>query len=447
MASPAISEVIHVEPLVLHSSRSLLRTVLTMGPFVLLMFGVLAFGAVEPWSILTLELGAAVLLLLWGVCEVRFHQLELSWHPLFAPMFCFAALVILQFVLGRTAYRYATLSEIMLYGTYGILCFLVAQTLHRTRELRAAAISLSIFGFTVALFGFVYSLTPNGKLYWLRAPDAYSWIYGPYVNHNHYAGLMEMLFPILLVLALSHHVHGPLRKWTAGAGVFMAATIFLSGSRGGMVACTVQIALFAIMLLRNQKNGRSIWAMGLIVLTLAGTLAWLGGGELMQRMATVGRDAHTELAGGVRLTINRDGLRMFTHHPWLGWGAGTFREVYPQFRSFYAQILVDRAHNDYLQLLAETGIAGFAIMLWFLILTYRHAAAKVSNWMRDTNGTAALAAMLGCTGILVHSLVDFNLHIPANAALFYILCFVAAMPSRFRSYRRRHGAEQEWPAV
>ncbi len=43
----------------------------------------------------------------------------------------------------------------------------------------------------------------------------------------------------------------------------------------------------------------------------------------------------------------------------------------------------------------------------------------------------ALAALLGVTGILVHSLVDFNLQIPANAALFYVLCVLAAMDSKF----------------
>ena len=77
-------------------------------------------------------------------------------------------------------------------------------------------------------------------------------------------------------------------------------------------------------------------------------------------------------------------------------------------------------------------------MIWFLIATIRPALRKTRKWPSDLNGAVALAAMLGITGILVHSLLDFNLHIPANAALFYALCTIAAMEPRFGLYRRTH---------
>ena len=83
------------------------------------------------------------------------------------------------------------------------------------------------------------------------------------------------------------------------------------------------------------------------------------------------------------------------------------------------------------------GGLGFATMLWFLWAVYRNAIRKLKNWPQDTNGAVALAALLGVTGILVHSFVDFNLQIPANATLFYVLCAVAAMESRFGKSRRR----------
>jgi O-antigen ligase len=86
--------------------------------------------------------------------------------------------------------------------------------------------------------------------------------------------------------------------------------------------------------------------------------------------------------------------------------------------------------------LIETGAVGFAIMLWFLLTAYYRAARKLENWTRNPNGAVALAAMLGITGIMFHSLVDFNLQIPANAALFYALCVMAAMEPRFGSLSR-----------
>jgi O-antigen ligase len=127
---------------------------------------------------------------------------------------------------------------------------------------------------------------------------------------------------------------------------------------------------------------------------------------------------------------------MFAQRPILGWGLGTFETIYPQFRSFYTNLLVDKAHNDYLQLVAETGLVGFAIMIWFLVSTFRRAVPKIRNWPSDVNGAVALAAVIGIAGILVHSLVDFNLEIPANALLFYVLCAVAAIEPRFRNSRR-----------
>ncbi len=62
---------------------------------------------------------------------------------------------------------------------------------------------------------------------------------------------------------------------------------------------------------------------------------------------------------------------MFSHRPVWGWGLGTFPTVYPSYRSFYTNLFVNEAHNDYAQVLVETGLLGFGLMLWFLITLYR----------------------------------------------------------------------------
>jgi O-antigen ligase len=125
--------------------------------------------------------------------------------------------------------------------------------------------------------------------------------------------------------------------------------------------------------------------------------------------------------------------------PFLGWGLGAFPIVYPEFRSFYTAFFVNQAHNDYLQLLVETGLAGFSIAVWFLVLVFRQATGKIrkNDWTENASGALTVAALLGCVGILVHSFVDFNLQIPANAALFYVLCAIAASPPLQESQRRR----------
>jgi O-antigen ligase len=419
------------------SRRSASDSLVFYGVFGLLLFGPLAFGAADPWSIFVLEVGAALLFAVWVVRQAAAGELWITGSPLFPPMLVFAALVIFQLATGQTAYRYETLRGTMLYVAYGLLCFLVVQCLRRRAQVKTLALTFSVYGFALAMFALIQSMSFNGKVYWVSRPRFGGWVYGPYVNHNHYAGLMEMLAPIPLVFSLTRFARGPRRTVAVVAGAMMASTIFLSGSRGGMAAFAVQMAVLAAVLIRRHRGRKTALALGVFLVVVVGVLAWLGGGELSKRMATFHTEARRELSGGMRMAVNRDGLKMFGRKPLLGWGLGVFPDIYPQFRSFSTNFFVNEAHNDYLQLLIEMGALGFTAMLWFVLAMYRGAITKLGNWPEDTNGAAALAAMLGSTGILVHSFVDFNLQIPANAALFYVLCVVAAMEPRFGLSRRK----------
>jgi O-antigen ligase len=400
---------------------------------------------VEPWSIFILELGAGLLFILWAFQHSSSIELHISGSSLFAPMLIFAALVLLQLATGLSSYRHATFSEALLYCCYGLLCFLIVQNLSRTWQVKTLTLGLSLYGSLLAIFGLLQNLTSPTKLYWLWIPHGSGWVYGPYVNHNHYAGLMEMLFPVPLIFSLTRYASGMPRAASAFAAAIMATSIFLSGSRGGMLAFTVQIAFLATVLMKRKKNVGVVLTLGAFVIVVVGMLIWLGGAELTQRIASIHSEASTELSGSTRVNTDRDALKMFLHRPVLGFGLATFPDVYPEFRSFYTDFIVNAAHNDYLQLLVEMGALGFASMVWFLIVVYRRGISKITNWPEDKNGAVALAALLGVTGILVHSFVDFNLHIPANGALFYVLCAIAAMEPRFGLSRRRSSSRFEHP--
>jgi O-antigen ligase len=430
------------------SSRSVLDSVVLYGVVSLLLFAPLAFGAVQPWSTFVLEVGAALLFALWVARQPASAVVQFTSNPLFPPMLVFAALIVLQLATGASAYRYHTFSSGLLYCDYGLLCFLVVQCLRRTTQIKTLAFLFSGYGFVLAMFALVQSITSNGKLYWLRTPHFGGWIYGPYVNHNHYAGLMEMLVPIPLVFFLTHRARGSRKAMAALAAGVMASTIFLSGSRGGMAAFMVQMAVLAVVLLKQRTARRSSVGLSFFLLIVIGLLIWLGGTELTKRVASIDAEARQEVSGGMRMAIDHDGLKMYARRPVLGWGLGVFPDVYPRYRSFYTNFFVNEAHNDYLQLLVEMGTLGFATMIWFIVLLYRSAIKKLGNWTEDVNGTVALATMLGCTGILVHSFVDFNLQIPANAALFYVFCVVAAFEPRFgRSIRKPVRRPTEAPQV
>lgn len=413
-----------------------LDAILLYGTFALLMFGPLAFGAVDDWVILFFEIGAALLSLLWAAKQWVTEEINFDWNPLFAPMLAFAGLITVQIILGLSAYRHGTISHAALYCTYGILCFVASQTLRRSSQARKIALILSIYGAAVAVFALLQGVAPNGKLYWLLVPQLGGRIYGPYVNHNHYAGLMEMLIPIPLVISLSRLASDKARTAAAIAAAIMVGTIFLSGSRGGMLSISAELAILAILLFRQKGVQRNSVALGGFIVVLICLLVWLGGKELTTQVESISTEARGEMSGGMRLSIDKDGLRMFRDRPILGWGLGTFPVVYPQFRSFYTYFFVNEAHNDYVQLLAEMGILGFGAMLWFLVVLSREARRKIQKWKTEVSGAMTLACALGVIGILLHSLVDFNLQIPANAALFYVFCSLAAAPPLLQRLRQ-----------
>ena len=71
-----------------------------------------------------------------------------------------------------------------------------------------------------------------------------------------------------------------------------------------------------------------------------------------------------------------------------------------------------------------------------MVLVFRQAASKLENWTESASGAMTMAALLGCVEILVHSFLDFNLQIPANAARSYVLCAIAASAPLQESHRR-----------
>jgi len=409
--------------------------VLVCGVCTVLLFAVLAFGAVDEWSIFTLEAGAAVLFLLWTAKQVVSGRIKLSNNPLYPSAALFFGLMIAQMVLRRSAYGYVTKYEMLQYVSYGLLLLVAAECIKSQDTRRLFAQIMSAFGACYAVFSLVQAFSSTGKIYWIHSPQFTSAkVFGSYVNHNHYAGVMEMLTPIPFVLSMGHLLKGGKRVLTGFVAALMVATIFISGSRGGMIAFIFEAVLFAALAFGKKRSSRvALGSMAVCVFILA-LLFFLDQGQALSHLG--------DLAPGIRLDITKDSLRMFSERPLLGWGLGTFPTVYPRYRSFYTNLFINEAHNDYAQLLVETGLLGFGLMIWFLVQLYRYGLPTSRRWEFQWDWALSFAALLGCTGILVHSFVDFNLQIPANAALFYVLSGLAATtplkslsPGRTRSSR------------
>lgn len=397
-----------------------------------LIFGPLALGAVQNWSIALLEAAASGLLLIWMAWRLSastspiiahkspkiFPLIGIRSSPLFAPMLVFLGIVLAQIGLHRSAYLHDSFAELWLCIAYGIIAFVAVQLRHD--HIRLFANTMVVFGSLYAVFAVLQGFTSNGKIYWLVKVHSNS-LYGSYVNHNHYAGLMELLLPLALVLALDPSLRGEKRLLLACTTVIMAASVFLSQSRGGMIAVIVEMVFLGVIWITRFSPRKSATVFVAFCIATALLLAWVAPPELGRRM--------TDIHDPARLLIHRDSIRMFLGHPFLGSGFGTFATVFPHYRVFYDGFFMDNAHDDYLELLLETGLIGFAVAAWFLVVLYREGFRNLRLIKNSGSARISTAALAGCTGLLAHSFLDFNLHIPANAALFYVLCVIAAAPS------------------
>src|SRR3982074_2098219 len=148
---------------------------------------------------------------------------------------------------------------------------------------------------------------------------------------------MEMLTPFPLVLATTHFTSGNRKIAVAGIASLMAASIFLSGSRGGMAAFIAQMLVLGVLLVRKREGSwKQPLMLGAFLAVVIVFLVWMGGNELTRRLISIHSEAREEINGGVRLSVDRNCLRMLIKRPFLGWGLGTqflhhpLREPRPQ---------------------------------------------------------------------------------------------------------------------
>jgi len=171
---------------------------------------------------------------------------------------------------------------------------------------------------------------------------------------------------------------------------------------------------------RGHGLGRTLGRAGLILGLAISIGIGVGGEKLGERLVGRFRDD----AFAVRSEIWRATLRMIADHPVFGVGLGAFATMYPHYDSGNGLRYTAEAHNDYLQLLAETGIAGGLIGVGFLVVLLRIVRRSLSRTVGTRHWSLAVGASVGIAAGLIHSLVDFGLQITANALVFLSLVAV-----------------------
>ena len=397
-------------------------TPIRVGICSLVAFSVLAHGAVEIWSVSVLEMGAALLLVLWGFLTLRKRQVEIRWNWLYLPLLTLGGFAWLQLLIGLSVYPYATKIELLKAGAYFLLVFLSIESFETVEDWSSFVWFLVILGAVVAALAIVQYFTFQGKLYWFRVLPPGMIPFGPFVNHNHFAGFVELISPPGLAMLLTGTVRRDKLPLLIFLCVLPIGALALSASRGGITCFLVECVLLIFAVPRGAHQKRQ-WLIAGGVATMALFLAiWLGIGGTVERFERLARG---DLSRDRRVSMYRDTWQIVHDHPWTGTGLGTFETVFPHYESYYDGLVVDHAHNDYLELLADTGLVGGMCTFGFLSLLAWRGASNLRRTRSPVCQSLYAGSLVACTGLLLHSLVDFNFHIPSNALLFLILAAAA----------------------
>jgi len=408
----------------------------------------LAFGTVEPWSLALFQLNALVVggilvvlaafdpafawsrqwlalplwgRLLWAICQILPLTGEVS--AIGAPP---------PEGLSMEQLRLATISEaphltraaVFKLFAFSLYFSAALQVLRTSSRRRLTVQVLAGFGLMVACLAILQRLTSPRTLYWIRPVSAFVAPFGPYGNYNHFAGLIELLFPLPLAWLIFSRCRLDERIFHGVAVTLMVTAAVLSMSRAGILSIGIQLLAFGFLMVMNRRRS----ALPLVILVAVILLSlWIGYEPLQRRLSSFSSGA-SEHSVVTRLSYWKSSWRIFLDHPLTGVGLGAFPTVYPSYGSSSSRYeRLEQAHNDYLQLLTDTGVVGgvlmgiagiFIVRTWFRLI--RRLSMRKGALVANFFGSAV--ALLG---ILVHSLFDFNLQITANALLALLMLAIS----------------------
>lgn len=364
------------------------------------------------------------------------------------PAAALVALGLAQIVLGVSAARVWTGEATLL-----LAAMLGAAVFWRERGREPAAgrrLAAAVLLVCAAQAGF-------GAVQWQWAPDRiYGQVseflttpFGSYVNHNHFAGLLGMGVALAfgVAVAVARRAGGPTPTSLGlfGLGLGLLAAHLASRSRGGLLSLvgglTGLVLLLSLAPSRRQKRARPRLTIGLLAVTgifAFGLLAIPAGTR--GHLATLLRGG-PDSSGQYRQDVARDTLRLALGHPFLGSGLGAYADAFPRLKQAHGEVRTTHAESDVLEFLAEGGVIGLGLAGWLGAAVWAGLRDRLLNGRDPAKKGLALAAAAACLTLGIHSLLDFNLRLPANALVFAsLLGLTAASRSPFVAWGGRKTA-------
>lgn len=393
---------------------------------VLLTFAVASFGAVEVWSESIVEIGAAILLVAWACIALIRGGEEVHWNPLNWPLLAFCGVGVVQLLFHATAYSFLTRAELLRAIACCIFFFLSTQAFRSRSELQGLAWFLMLLCFAVSMLGIAQYFTAGSRIYWMRSITVGIQSFGPFVNRNHFAGFVELTLPTGLALVMLRGLKREQVPLVVLLTLVPISAVVLSSSRAGIICVGFEIcALAAFRLSRRSVDTLRVAPLAIAVVVGIALIGWVGAGNAVGRFLPA---RGSGLGPGKRVAMTRGAVDIFLAHPISGSGLGTMVAVYPRYETDYDGRIVDHVHDDYAEALAETGLLGGACGVAFLLMLF--LGAKKSYLADQGQFSRALhaGAIAAVGGLLLHTFVDFNLHILSNALLFLLQVSLVTVP-------------------
>ncbi len=343
---------------------------------------------------------------------------------------------------------YATrffLTRLIIYALFFAAAVTFIDTENRLKKI---VLGIVIFGTIMAFFGILQRLANAEAIYGMR--DAGQAIpFASFINQHHFASFMEMTGGLAFGLLFGSAIGRDKKVILATAAVIMGVAVVLTSSRGGLLSFIGVMAFVVIVNQLKRKTAKSdtnvlrpfvaIAAAGLgLLIVVFGVVLMIGADSSLMR--GIGLSGVTDDISNGRTHFWSIAIRVFLDHPLLGAGFDAFGVAFPKYDSWTGAYRIEQAHNDYLQTLADAGIAGFACVAAFIFLLFKKSLRLISNEPNEFRQSAAIGALAGCFGVMVHSFVDFPLRTPSNTFIFLLLAAIATVSVKFAVKSRRSKA-------
>lgn len=374
----------------------------------MLLFLPIARAGARDWVMSLAMVFGAPLVFVWLLRADNSKKYKFKRTSFDPELFIFGIIVFLSFVFSINKYR-SLCVFLGLAGYIGIYYLLVDNF---SRDMWRRLLGLIVFiGTGLSVYGLLqyFGCLPN--FWWISEKSLAS----TYVNHNQFAGYLELVIPLTLGFIFSNRKKALGYKLVLIAAlVLMASAFVLSQSREAWLCLAASLVVVGILLLRRAGfSRRRITLLFLLIVFVFVLIAFISPKALRQAGKIMITESEKESFQD-RWKIWQGSISMIKDKPLFGWGLGTFAQGFLRFKPKDLEKKADFAHNDYIQVAAESGIFGLIAMLWILVFLLREGFAKGKSY------PFVLGCVTGNLSFCLHGFLDFNFYIPANMFLFIV---------------------------